>query len=169
MNTPRLSHLAVLLLATTASALLGAWLALTWHQPTAARADWLVKQTDATFRSQTEKHFRGLDVSMWEIGYRYEELLHAAKGRNWDYAQYQAEKIDLSLKLAMERRPARVKSSSSFLKDSLPPVLAAIKKKDGKRLDDALTGLYQGCVECHKSEKVLHFKDAVDRIRARAR
>ena len=42
---------------------------------------------------QIEKHLRGLDVAMTEIGYRYGELHVAARERNWDYAKYQTEKI----------------------------------------------------------------------------
>ena len=67
---------------------------------------WLTGTADEKF-ARIEKHLRGLDVSMAEIGYRYAELLAAGKARNWDYAQYQAEKIDLSLRLAIERRPRR--------------------------------------------------------------
>ena len=62
---------------------------------------------------------------MAEIGYRYGELLRAGKTRNWEYAQYQMEKIDLSLRLALERRPKRVKSAEPFLNQGLPPVLQA--------------------------------------------
>ncbi len=106
---------------------------------------------------------------MAEIGYRYGELLIAGKERNWEYAQYQTEKIDLSLRLALERRPKRAKSSQPFLNEDLPRMLEAIKKRDAEQLDSALIRLHASCVECHKAENVLYFKDAVERIRDRAK
>jgi thiosulfate/3-mercaptopyruvate sulfurtransferase len=129
---------------------------------------WLKGTTDEKF-AQIERHLRGLDVTMAEIGYRYGELLIAGKTWNWEYAQYQAEKIDLSLRLAVERRPKRGKSSEAFLNESLPPVMEAIKAKSGEKLDVALEKLHAGCVQCHKAENVLHFKESVDRIKERAK
>lgn len=142
------------------------------EQATAAKqpapaASWLKGSAEEKF-AQIERHLRGLDVSMAEIGYRYGELLHAAKTNNWLYAQYQAEKIDLSMRLAIERRPLRAKSAQSFLDESLPPVLAASKAQDRAGLAAALEGLHAGCVQCHQAENVLHFKESVDRIKAHA-
>lgn len=133
--------------------------------PPKAPADgWLKGTVDERF-SAVERHLRGLDVSMAEIGHRYGELLIAGKERNWEYATYQTEKIDLSLRLAVERRPKRAESARPFLADDLPPVLAAAKAKDAEKLDAALVRLHAGCVECHKKENVLYFKSAVDRIK----
>lgn len=75
---------------------------------------WLKGNTDEKL-AQIEKHLRGLDVAMAEIGYRYGELHHAVKEKNWDYAKYQTEKIELALRLALERRPKRAASSQTFL------------------------------------------------------
>lgn len=138
-------------------------------QPKPAKAESWLTGTPEDKLAQVEKHLRGLDVAMAEIGYRYGELHHAARTRNWEYAQYQTEKIGLSLSLAIERRPKRAKSSQPFLNEALPRVLAAVKNKDGKALDDALVKLHSACVQCHKDEKVLHFKESVERIRDRAR
>lgn len=129
---------------------------------------WLKGTSDEKF-AQIERHFRGLDVAMAEIGYRYGELLQAGKTRNWEYAQYQTEKIDLSLRLAIERRPKRAKSSEPFLNESLPEVTTAIKAKDGAKFDAALEKLHAGCVQCHKAENVLYFKESVDRIKERSK
>jgi hypothetical protein len=170
-----------LLTVLVASALLGASLCQAWQatrgtpetpQNAGGKAKeqapgWLSGTADEKF-AQIERHLRGLDVAMAEIGYRYGELLVASRGRNWEYAQYQTEKIDVSLRLALERRPKRVKSSQPFLKEDLPRVLDAIKKRDGPQLDQALVRLHDSCVQCHKAENVLYFKDAVERIRDRA-
>jgi len=136
-------------------------------QPSMASSDrWLTGTPEENF-ARIEKHLRGLDAAMAEIGYRYGELLDAAQTRNWDYAQYQTEKIDLSLRLAIERRPKRAKSSQPFLETDLPLVLKAIKDKDEQGLDKAMTALHGSCIQCHKSENVLYFREAVERIRAR--
>ena len=116
---------------------------------------WLKGTTDEKF-AQIERHLRGLDVTMAEIGYRYSELLLAGKTRNWEYAQYQTEKIEFSLRLGVERRPKRAKSTEPFLKDSIPPVMEAIKAKNGEKLDVALKGLHVGCIQCHRAENVLY-------------
>ncbi len=136
--------------------------------PGAPPTPWLKGSTEEKF-AQIERHLRGLDMAMAEIGYRYGELLLAGSTRNWQYAQYQTEKMDLALRLAIERRPKRAKSSQPFLNESLPPVLEAIKAKDGEKLDTALEKLYAGCVQCHKAENVLYFKESVDRIKERSK
>lgn len=124
-------------------------------QPARPNAGWLKGSADERFAA-VERHLRGLDVSMAEIGYRYAELLAAAKSRNWDYARYQTEKIDLSLRLAVERRPKREKSAGPFLDESLPGVMRAIKARDGAKLDAAMDTLRTGCIQCHRAENVLY-------------
>jgi uncharacterized ferritin-like protein (DUF455 family) len=136
--------------------------------PATPPTPWLKGTTEEKF-AQIERHLRGLDQAMAEIGYRYGELLIAGKARNWEYAQYQTEKIDLSLRLAIERRPKRTKSSEPFLNQSLPQVLKAIKAKDMEKLDTTLEKLYAACVQCHKAENVLYFKESVDRIKERSK
>ncbi|MCI0487704.1 MAG: hypothetical protein L0229_14015 [Blastocatellia bacterium] len=130
-------------------------------------AGWLAGTSQEKF-AQVERHLRGLDQAMAEIGYRYGELLVAGKERNWDYARYQTEKIDLALRLALERRPKRAQSAQPFLNESLPAVIQAIESRDDGRLDGALDQLHNSCVECHRSENVLYFRDAVGRIRDNA-
>lgn len=129
--------------------------------------DWLTGSPEERF-IKVERQLRGLDQAMAEIGYRYGELLIAGRERNWDYAKYQAEKIDLSLKLALERRPKRAPSSQPFLNEDLPAVVQAIQLKDGQQLDGSLERLHNSCVACHRAENVLYFRDAVERIKSSA-
>jgi hypothetical protein len=133
-----------------------------------ATPGWLSGATEEKL-AQIERHLRGLDVAMAEIGYRYGELQFARRGRNWGYAKYQAEKIDLALRLALERRPKRAQSSHPFLNDSLPAVLRAIESKEPEQFDQAMERLHNACVECHKAENVLYFRGAVQRLRDSAR
>jgi hypothetical protein len=129
--------------------------------------DWLTGSTEQRFL-KIERQFRGLDQAMAEIGYRYGELWRASRERNWEYAKYQAEKIELSLKLALERRPKRAPSSQPFLNEDLPAVLQAIQSKNDQQLDGALERLHNACVACHRAENVLYFRESVERIRANA-
>jgi hypothetical protein len=134
--------------------------AATSSPPADPNAGWLAG-SDAQKFATVERHFRGLDVAMAEIGYRYGELIHAQKDRNWEYAKYQAEKIDLALRLALERRPKRAESSRPFLDQDLKAVLESVQGKDPVKLDGAMERLHAGCVECHRKENVLYFKGAV--------
>ena len=129
--------------------------------------DWLTGNTEERFL-KVERQLRGPDQAMAEIGYRYGELLITGRERNWDYAKYQAEKIDLSLKLALERRPKRTQSSQPFLNEDLPSVLQAIQSKDSQQVDGALERLHNSCVACHRAENALYFRDSVERIKSNA-
>jgi hypothetical protein len=117
---------------------------------------WIRGSTDERF-AQVEKHLRGLDVGMAEIGYRHTELFFAVKDRNWDYADYQLGKIQLALELAVERRPKRGKSARAFLQDELPAVQAGIKSRDPSSASGALERLRSACMKCHVSEDVPYF------------
>lgn len=138
--------------------------------PTPAQTNdsWLKGTTDEKL-AQIEKHFRGLDVAMAEIGYRYGELHFAAKERNWEYAKYQTDKIDLTMRLALERRPKRAASSQAFLNEDIPLVKRAIESKNTAQMTRALEQFHNSCVACHRSENVFHFRGAVERIRNNAR
>lgn len=120
----------------------------------AGSSTWLQGSVDDKL-AQVERQLRGFDVTMAEVGYRYDELVAAAKSRNWDYAQYQAEKIDHTIRLGLERRPKRAKSAEPFLKDYVPHMLDAIKSRRSERLDAAITHLHTGCIQCHRAENVL--------------
>jgi hypothetical protein len=121
-----------------------------------ASGDWLQAAPQARTR-QLERHLRGTDVAMWEIGYRFTELFYAGEDGNWDYAKYQAEKIELALRLALERRPKRAQSAQAFLNDDLPVVRQAIESRDPAAFRDAMQRLRAGCVRCHTNEKLPFF------------
>lgn len=104
-----------------------------------------------------ERHLRGLDVAMMEIGYRFNELYFAGQDRNWDYAKYQAEKIELALRLAIERRPKRAASSQPFLNVALPALHQAVASRDARQFTAAMDQLKTGCMKCHTDESVPHF------------
>lgn len=173
--------IATLVLAITACIFaFGAWLKAGYNLETDAAAQtnesketkpvqsndsaWLKGTTDEKF-AQIEKHLRGLDVAMAEIGYRYSELHFAAKERNWEYAKYQTDKIDLTMRLALERRPKRAASSQPFLNEDIPAVKQAIESKNAAMMNRALERLTNSCIACHRSENVLYFRSTVERLR----
>ncbi|OGS64450.1 hypothetical protein [Flavobacterium sp.] len=57
-----------------------------------AQGDW-IKGTETEQIKTIEKQFRGFDNAMVETGYRYQELYWAGQDQNWEYADYQIEKI----------------------------------------------------------------------------
>jgi hypothetical protein len=117
---------------------------------------WLPRGGEARF-VRIESHLRGLDVAMVEIGYRYTELHFAVADRNWDYADYQAGKIELALDLAIERRPKRAASAGDFLAEDWPDVVAGIRSRDAGRAQAAVERLRSACMRCHVAESVPHF------------
>ena len=153
------SRLPVLTLAIALAALVLS--ALAWRQARAAASGptagaWLKPAPEERVR-QLERHLRGTDVAMWEIGYRFTELFYAGEDGNWDYAKYQAEKIDLALHLALERRPKRAQSAQPFLNDDLPAVQHAIAARDTTAFRGAMDRLRAACVRCHTDEKLPFF------------
>lgn len=126
----------------------------------AAKNDWLAEDRSAQ-RGELQRHLRGLDVAMVEIGYRFNELYWAGRDRNWPYAKYQIEKVELAMKLALERRPKRAASSKPFLEETIPLVKKAIEQAaatgDRKVYDDAMGRLRTDCMKCHVEEDVPHF------------
>lgn len=124
--------------------------------PPSATASWIRGAGDARF-AQIENHLRGLDVAMVEIGYRYTELFFAVQDRNWDYADYQMGKIELALKLAVERRPKRAPSANAFLNDDWPAVQAGVRSRKPGPSAEGLDRLRTACMKCHVSEQVPYF------------
>ena len=122
--------------------------------------NWLAEDR-STQRVELQRHLRGLDVAMVEIGYRFNELYWAGRDRNWPYAKYQIEKVELAMKLALERRPKRAASSKPFLDETIPLVKRAIEQAaatgDQKVYDDAMGRLRTDCMKCHVEEDVPHF------------
>jgi hypothetical protein len=130
------------------------------EQPAPVNEHWL-KEASSGQRDQLERHLRGLDVAMVEIGYRFNELHFAGEDRNWPYAQYQIEKIELALKLALERRPKRAESARPLLQETIPFVKQAINNaasdNQSEAYQAALERLRTDCMKCHVAEAVPHF------------
>jgi putative heme-binding domain-containing protein len=123
-------------------------------KPEPAKLSWL-KVGDGEHLAQLERQMRGFDITMMEVGYRYDELVEAVKSRNYEYAKYQTEKISHVINLGIERRPKRANSAKPFLDAEIPKMLAAIAKEDAEEVDLAIQEFHKGCIRCHRSENVL--------------
>lgn len=104
-----------------------------------------------------ENQFRGFDNAMIETGYRYQELYWAGQEQNWDYANYQLNKIETAIKNGLERRPKRAKSAEYFLTYVLPQMKESLDEKDVKIFNKAFETLTTNCNNCHSMEKVPYF------------
>lgn len=128
------------------------------------QGDW-IKGTELEKLKTIEKHFRGFDNTMVETGYRYQELYWAGQDENWDYANYQLEKIKTTIENGLERRPKRAKSAEHFLNYVLPEMQKSVHSKDTAIFNKEFQTMTINCNSCHAIEKVPYFtvKKPIDR------
>lgn len=119
----------------------------------AGEAGWLAGTPHEKF-DVVAKHLRGFDVAMAETGYRYNALYFAGQDHNWEFADSQAQKIQLAMQLGFERRPKRAASAQSFLTTALPGVREAIAQRDPALFDQRFTAMTASCTACHAAERV---------------
>lgn len=99
---------------------------------------------------------RGFDLGMWEIGYRYRELVWGGAREDWSYVRYQLDKIRHSLELAMIRRPHRAAHARQFLDNGMLPLerlMNASEPPSREAFVAARQGLLAACITCHAREQ----------------
>lgn len=130
-----------------------------------AQGDW-IKGTEKEQIKTIEKQFRGFDNAMVETGYRYQELYLAGQDQNWEYADYQIEKIKLAIENGLERRPKRAPSAKHFLTYALPAMKKSIASKDTVIFNRGFQMLTISCNNCHAMENISFFnvKMPTDRL-----
>ena len=126
------------------------------NQEQNAQGKW-IKGTEQEKLETIENQFRGFDMAMVETGYRYQELYWAGQDENWEYADYQIEKIRKAIENGLERRPKRAKSAEHFLTVALPEMEKALEKRDTVVFNKNFQMLTNSCISCHATEKVPHF------------
>lgn len=72
----------------------------------------------------------GMAKIMKEVGERYAETFHAAKGGNWKLAAYQLNQVRTAFKIAKVTRPKFTDDLNAFDADYLLPIFKAIQAKD---------------------------------------
>lgn len=121
-----------------------------------AQGDW-IKGTQTEQIKTIEKQFRGFDNAMVETGYRYQELYWAGQDKNWEYADYQLEKIKIAIENGLERRPKRAQSAEHFLNYVLPEIQKSIQSENTVIFNKGFQTLTVNCNSCHALEKVPFF------------
>lgn len=116
-----------------------------------------IRGTETEQIKTIEKQFRGFDNAMVETGYRYQELYWAGQDQNWEYADYQLEKIKIAIVNGLERRPKRAKSAEHFLNYVLPEMKKSVESKDTAVFNEGFQTLTINCNSCHAMEKVPFF------------
>jgi hypothetical protein len=113
---------------------------------------WLSGTVDERFQ-QVGDQLGGFSQSMLEVGRRYEELHWAVQDGNWEYADYQAEKIGDAIERGIHRRPGRATSARNlFLDGPLPDFQEILASRDGEPIRRGLTELTAACNACHVAE-----------------
>lgn len=125
--------------------------------PSGSAPTWLSRDPDEQ-RLQLERHLRGFDVAMLEVGHRYTELYWAGEDANWDAAAYELQKLRLAIENGLERRPKRAASARPFLAGPLAAMDAAVAARDPGLFGSRFEELTAGCNACHASEQVPFFE-----------
>lgn len=120
------------------------------------QGEWITG-TESEKIAAVERQFRGFDMAMVETGYRYQELYWAGQDQNWEYAEYQVNKIKLAIENGLVRRPRRAASAESFLNQTLPDMRAAVESRDSLSFDRQFRILTVNCNNCHAMNRVPFF------------
>lgn len=131
----------------------------------AAGLDGWLKGDDQEKFETIAGQLRGFDVAMVETGYRYQELYWAGQDENWDYAQYQLDKIKLVIESGFVRRPKRAASAEHFLTVALPDMQKAVEAKDTALFNQNFALLTTSCNSCHNKENVPFFNVRAPEVR----
>lgn len=150
------THVLLIAVALFLAGMAAGWALRSTAQQPSPQEGWLSGTSDEKFAA-VERHLRGLDQTMAEVGYRFTELYWAGKDRNWAYARYQLDKIELTLKLGVERRPKRAASAAPFLAEEIPAMRQAIEQEEDAAFEGGVARLRSACMRCHVQENVQWF------------
>jgi len=120
------------------------------------KSNWLVEtRTDTQKFKKIQKQFRGFDLAMVEVGYRFNSFYFAIEDNNYDLAHYQLDKIKKAIKNGIERRPKReANSKSMFLDTQYKAMSKALNGKNADTIQKEYTHTKQLCNSCHAAENV---------------
>ena len=123
--------------------------------------NWLLDAADDTERfRRLQIYLRGFDQPMLEVGQRYLAVFDAIKDRNYDLADYQWDKVKVTINTALMKRPARTQNAEGMFLDGVWGQMdEAIKSKDQGRVEKQFANVRQICMACHVAEKVPFMND----------
>lgn len=119
-------------------------------------SQWLMdtNNTQDKFK-KIQRQFRGFDLAMVEVGYRFNSFYFALKDENYPLAEYQIDKIKKAIVNGAERRPKRKHNSKIFFLDTqYKSIKEALAKKEPKKIWQEYNQTKQSCNACHVAENV---------------
>jgi hypothetical protein len=124
------------------------------------KSNWLLDTKEDLQKFQKiQKQFRGFDLAMVEVGYRFNTFYFAIKDKNYALAHYQLDKIKKSIENGIMRREKRKQNSEAmFLNSQYGVMKKALDSKDEKLIQKEYTNTKQLCNACHKAERVPFIK-----------
>ncbi len=129
------------------------------------KSNWLVdiNTTDGKFKA-IQKQFRGFDLAMVEVGYRFNTFYFAIKDKNYDLALYNWDKIKKAIENGIIRRPKRaVDAKAMFLDTQYGIMRKALQEHDAKAAQKAYKETKNLCNACHQAQRV-PFIEVVDPV-----
>ena len=120
------------------------------------KSNWLLdtKTNEQKFK-KIQKQFRGFDLTMVEVGYRFNTFYFAINDKNYDLAHYQLRKIKKAIQNGIERRPKREENSNvMFLDTQYKAMKQALLTKNTQHIQEEYTNTKNLCNACHVAEKV---------------
>lgn len=125
--------------------------------------DWINSYGDPSFNDDKIKILAdiqpGLGIIMQEIGRRFTAIFYAARGGNWDLANYQLKELREAQEVAVITRPKRKDALLSFEEEFLGTsedpkegtLQDAINKKNFLAFNKSFKSATVGCNGCHQS------------------
>ena len=119
-------------------------------------SNWLIEtESDEQKFKKIQKQFRGFDLAMVEVGYRFNSFYFALQDKNYDLAQYQLDKIKKAIENGTERRPKRKQNSETmFLNGQYDAMSKALSTKSSLQIQKEYINTKKLCNACHVAEKV---------------
>jgi len=126
-------------------------------------SNWLLEtKGDVQKFKAIQKQFRGFDLAMVEVGYRFNSFYFAIKDKNYALAHYQWDKIKKSIENGVQRRPKRAQNGRAmFLDTQYGSMKKALDAKSEKAIWQEYDKTKQMCNACHAAERV-PFIEVVD-------
>jgi len=118
-------------------------------------SNWLEVTPDEKKFKAIQTQLRGFDLTMQEVGVRYESIREAIKSENYELASYHWDKIKTSIENGIIRRPAREKSSKAYLLDTFwDDFDKKLQTKDKNSISKSFDKIKNICNSCHKNQNV---------------
>ena len=120
------------------------------------KSNWLLEtKTNEQKFKKIQQQFRGFDLAMVEVGYRFNSFYFAIEDKNYDLAHYQLDKIKKAIENGIQRRPKReANSKTMFLDTQYKAMSKALDTKNIEYIQKEYKNTKQLCNSCHIAEKV---------------